>query len=72
MKLIYFLTKDCKNSDNKNYVEYYVYDKTHDRLFCHLSGFNFEIFGQQKEKVLNETKTVVSKENCLDSDFIRR
>lgn len=72
MKLTYFLTKDCKNSDNKNYVEYYVYDKVHDRLFCHLSSFNFEIFGQQKEKILNETKTVVSKENCLDNDFTRR
>lgn len=68
--LVYFLTEDCKNSDNKNYIEYYIYDNNSDRLFFHLQNSSgLEIIGKEKEGILVKPQIMLSKENCVDSDF---
>lgn len=68
--LVYFLTEDCKNFDNKNYIEYYVYDNDSDRLFFHLqNNSGLEIIGKEKEDILVKPQIMLSEENCADSDF---
>lgn len=70
--LVYFLTENCKNPDNKNYVEYYVYDNDSDRLFFHLiNKSGLEIVGKEKEDILVSPQIMLSEENCIDSDFYR-
>lgn len=70
MFFFYKETEDYKNSDNKNYTEYYIYDNKSDRLFFHLvNNSGLEVIGKEKEDILVKLQIILSEENCVDSDF---
>lgn len=64
----YFINKDCKNNNNYNYTDYYIYSNDTDKLFHKKNEDLYEILGERKEHILSESQIIISKENCVGSD----